>query len=248
MKKLLFTLIILMLSVNFINAQEITVVTEEFPPFNYLENEEITGISTEVVRATLTKAGLQANIRLYPWARAYRMVSEQENVLIYTLARTPEREELFKWIGPIAPPIRAALFKLATRTDIVITSLEDAKQYNIGVVRDDGGHQILLQYGFENERNLFPVAQGEQNIRKLLAGRIDLLFSENMFVTMKMKALDLPLSQIEEALLAMEIPNYMAFSKQTSDAMVERVRAAFDQIQAEGTVDTIAEKYLKVYQ
>ena len=244
MKILCVTLSIVMFVGYVVNAQEITVVTEEFPPFNYLENEEITGISTEVVRATLTKAGIQAEVRMYPWARAYWMASEQPNVLIYTLARTPDREDLFTWIGPIVPPIKAALFKLTTRTDIVMTSLEDAKQYRIGVIRDDGGHQMLLQYGFENEKNVFPVAQGEQNLKKLLAGRIDLFFSENLFVTMKMKTLGLPLDQVEEAFLVMEIENYMAFSKQTADTVVERVGTAFEQIRAEGTVTTIVEKYL----
>jgi polar amino acid transport system substrate-binding protein len=245
MKQMICALLILGLITGVVGAQEITVVTEEFPPFSYTENGEITGASTEIVRATLAKAGIQANIRVYPWARAYWMASEQKNVLIYTLARTPEREELFKWIGPIVPPIRAALFKLKKRTDIVLTSLDDAKQYDIGVVKNDGGHQILLQYGFEDKKNLFPVTKGEQNIQKLLAERIDLFFSDSLFVMMKTKELGLPVEQIEEVFLAMEVENYMAFSEQTSDELVERVRTAFEQLKADGTVEAIIDTYFK---
>lgn len=244
MKPSIIMLLIVGLVVGVVGAQEITVVTEEFPPFNYMEDGEITGASTEIVRATLAKAGIQADIRIYPWARAYWMATEQPNVLIYTLARSPEREELFKWIGPIVPPIRAALFKLKERTDIVLTSLDDARQYQIGVVQNDGGHQILLQYGFEDEKNLFTVTKGDQNIRKLLAGRIDLMFSDSLFVTMKAKELGLPVEQIEEAFLAMEVENYMAFSRQTPDDVVERVRTAFEQLKADGAVEAIITKYM----
>ena len=248
MKQTLFVIILVMLGCMSVYAQEIMVATEEFPPFNYLENNEVKGISTEVVKATLAKAGIQAEIKIYPWARLYRMVTEEANVLAFSMARMPDREAQFHWIGPIAPPIRAALFKLKTRTDITINSLEDAKRYEIGVVRDDGGHRILLAQGFEQDKNLFPVPQGEQNIRKLLAGRLDLIFSDNMFVLTKTKALGLPFDQLEEAFVFMEIDNYMVLSKQTPETLVERVRQAFEHVKAEGTVEAIAQKYLRALQ
>lgn len=248
MKQIFFVIMVLIMSCTSAYAQELRVATEEFPPFNYLENNEVKGISTEVVKAVLAKVGIQAEIKIYPWARLYRMATEEANVLAFSMGRMPDREAHFHWIGPIAPPIRAALFKLKTRTDMTINSLEDAKRYEIGVVRDDGGHRILLAQGFEQEKNLFPVTQGEQNIHKLLAGRIDLFFSDNMFVLTKTKALGLPLDRLEEAFVFMEIENYMVLSKQTPASLVERLRQAFEQMKAKGTIEAIAQKYLQALQ
>ncbi len=38
-------------------AQKLTIYTEEFPPYNFTEGNEIVGVSTEVVEAVMNKAG-----------------------------------------------------------------------------------------------------------------------------------------------------------------------------------------------
>ncbi len=40
-------------------------------------------------------------IELYPWARVYKTALKQENTLILPLARTQNRENLFKWARPV---------------------------------------------------------------------------------------------------------------------------------------------------
>lgn len=47
-----------------------------------------------------------------------------------------------------------------------------------------------------NEEQICPVAQLEQNLKKLFSGRIDWLFYNNMSVIAKAKELELPVSQI----------------------------------------------------
>jgi polar amino acid transport system substrate-binding protein len=248
MKHLFWILVLFVGMSNLGLAQEITVVTEEFPPFNYMDNGKLVGISTEVVQATLARAGITAEIKVYPWARCYRMVSEQANVLAFSMGRTPDRENLFVWIGPIAPAIKTALFKLKQRSDIVITSLEDAKKYKIGLIRDNAWHTTLRQQGFEDDKNIFPVTQREQNLQKLFAGRIDLLLDNNLNARSKTKALGLPVDQIEEAFVLRELETYMALNKQTAETLVTRIRTAFEQLQAEGVIEGIAKKYLNLLQ
>ncbi|MFC6476827.1 hypothetical protein ACFQDN_09900 [Pseudomonas asuensis] len=83
-------------------AEPIQVVTEE-SQFITLRNGRIGGAATEVVELTLNRAGqTDYKINLYPWARAYDIATNQPNVLIYLVARTPEREALFKWVGRVA--------------------------------------------------------------------------------------------------------------------------------------------------
>ncbi len=245
---LTFTMLILSLA-TISAAQEITAVTEQWPPYNYKENNEIKGISTEIVQAALSKAGIKAKIHVYTWARSYKMASEQENVLIYTILRNEKREKLFKWIGPIVPLAKMCLFRPSERTDIVVNSLEDAKKYRIGVAYNTSTHQLLLDKGFEKGKNLFPVPKQEQNIAKLLKGRLDLITDREITLAMGMKSLGKPFSKVEKVFILSEWDQgfYMAFSTKTSDKIVEQVKTAFDQVKAQGIPETVMEKYLNIY-
>lgn len=92
--------IVLLVSAN-IEAVELNVLTENFVPFNYMENNEITGFTAEIVDILLEKTGIQpwrGKILLWPWKRAYQTALEEDNVLLFTTTRTPERETLFKWV------------------------------------------------------------------------------------------------------------------------------------------------------
>jgi polar amino acid transport system substrate-binding protein len=205
----------------------------------------VKGIATEIVQATLAQANLAATIHVYPWARAYNIALKQENVLIYSIRRSPEREALFKWIGPIFYQ-NIYLVKLKDRTDLVLTSLEDAKRYRLGVMNQDTTHQFLLSQGFEEGVNLDVTPSETLNIKKLFAGRIDLLVQNDISLAIRMQELELPLNQVAKALPLFDKDQglFMAFSKQTSDELVNRVRKAFEQIQAEGIIDAILAKHL----
>jgi len=225
-------------------AHEILVVTHEIPPATFLKDGKPTGFATEIVNAVLTKAGLSSEIKAYPWARAYHMAINLDNVLLYPVARTPKRESSFIWIGTVAPPMRTGLFWRTTRQDLSLTSLEGAKTYRVGVRRNSNFHEFLLKQGFIDEKNVFPVTTTEQNIQKLLKGRIDVILDVDILITTIMKSLKVPLDQIEPALILSEVEGYMVFSQNTADSTVLKVEAAYKEVHADGTIDEILEKYL----
>ena len=129
-------------------AQEpLRVVTELSPPHQTLVNGEVSGISTELVRAVLAEAGVSAQIELYPWARAFRIARSRPNILIYNVARNAEREQQFRWIGTVAA-YQLGFVSLSHRSDIKISSVADAKQYTVAVQRDDLSANFLINNGF----------------------------------------------------------------------------------------------------
>jgi polar amino acid transport system substrate-binding protein len=85
-------------------AETLKVLTEEFPPYNYTENGRITGFSTAVVQAVLKEAQLQGDFQSLPWARAYETAQTSDSVLIYSIARNPQREKLFSGSGSSRQP------------------------------------------------------------------------------------------------------------------------------------------------
>ena len=81
---------------------QIVFYTENYPPGNYIDNGELTGLTVE----TLNKIWLNNEmdkpiVNVYPWARAYHTVLVTEDTALFTIARTRAREKLFKWVGPL---------------------------------------------------------------------------------------------------------------------------------------------------
>ncbi|MBD1589457.1 transporter substrate-binding domain-containing protein [Pseudomonas typographi] len=228
-------------------AAPLQVVTEELPPYNMTANGQVTGMSTEVVQAVLARLGLQVPIQVMPWARAYDVAQHQSDVLIYSIARTPQREKLFQWVGSIAPS-RWYLYSASSRP-IELNDLNDAKRYQVATVNQDAGEQYLVAHGFALGQALQSSTRYELDYQKLKRGHVDLWISNELNANYIVRELgDDPAKEITPALALPELGGkdglYMAFSPQTSAEWVERFRKALRQVREDGTYDAIARKWL----
>ncbi len=219
------------------SAQTIQAVTET-TPYTYLQDGRVVGSATEVVEKTLLAAGQwNHQVKLYPWARAYDMALNSPNVLIFLIARTAAREPQFKWVGEIMK-IQYHLYRLRSRDDINVTKLMDAKNYTIGVMRDDVRQQYLQSKGFTR---LTVSAQWIDNFNKLINRQVDLLpLTEDDANSLCEKAL-FNCAALEQVLTLDEASTglYMAYSPSTSDELVSKTRAAFSKLKEEGAVRRI---------
>lgn len=240
MKKILITLL-LALPTNISHGQDISIVTEDFPPYNYMLNGKVTGLSTEVVQAVIKQANLKGVIKLYPWARSYRMAIYKKNHLIYSIARIPEREHLFHWVGVISP-YRTSFFKLKERSDIKVSSLDQAKIYRIGSSTSDVNTIYLEKNGF---KNLQKVTDDVQNIKKLKLGRVDMIvYEENSFIY-QVKKLGLKPSLFEQIYRLEELTDnlYMALSKTSDLTLLSKLKADLEAIKQSGIYKNIHQAY-----
>jgi len=227
----------LALTCGLASAQPLQVVTET-TPYTYQSGERVLGTATEVVERTLQGAGLTPyQIRVYPWARAYDLALKEPGVLIFLIARTPARESQFKWAGEIMK-IQYHLYRLRERTDVKVTTLADAKNYSIGVMRDDVRQQYLKSKGFQR---LVVSAQSIDNFNKLIAHQVDLvpLVEDDSAILCAQAHFDC--TGIERVLTLDEASTglYMAYSNATNDVVVQKTRGAFNKLKADGTVRKI---------
>lgn len=221
-------------------AQTIRAVTET-TPYTFLKGDRVEGSATEVVQKTLQSAGLNdVQIKLYPWARSYNMAQKEPNVLIFLIARTPARELQFKWAGEIMK-IQYHLYRLRERTEIAVKSLSDARNYTIGVMRDDVRQQYLQSKGFQR---LALSAQSIENFNRLINRQVDLVpLTEDDAMSLCMQAA-FDCAHLEKVLTLDEASTglYMAYSLSTDDSIVTKTRTAFDKLKSDGTVRRIMEK------
>jgi polar amino acid transport system substrate-binding protein len=227
-------------------AQTLKVLTEEFPPYNYTDNGKITGFCTEVVRAVLRETRLQGEFQSLPWARAYETAQSTDSVLIYSIARNPQREKLFKWVGVIAPT-QYYLFSLPQRK-LKFERLEQAKAFQVATVNEDVGEQFLVTNGFVKGQNLQSSVKYELNYEKLKRGRVDLwIMPELVAVHLARQAGDAPAQTLARSFAITELGSdgyYMAFGAATPDALVERLAKGLATIKSNGTYDALKKKWL----
>jgi polar amino acid transport system substrate-binding protein len=211
------------------NAQTLKVVTTEFPPFQVVDGEEVSGLTTEVVRAVAEQAGFKSEIRSYPWPRAFKIAQNEANVLIYSIVRNPDREKKFKWIGVVAP-YEVYLWKLAERTDIKVNSLEDAKKYSISGVHSDIKAQYLVKKGFEVGKNLNLINHDEANLRMLYSKRIDLVPADKIGFYYRTEKAGYERSKFTRLLKLDGVSDqlYLAASLTTSDLVVAKLKKALE--------------------
>lgn len=248
-RAILIMVAVLLLSVQS-HAESLEVVTEEWPPYTYTENGRVVGVVSEIVRATLDRAGMDYSIKIYPWARSYDEAMNGKNVLIYSIFKLPNREYLFKWVKLDGLAVNMHLFRPKFRPEIKVPTIADARQYRVGVTRETSTHHFLLSKGFVEGENLFPVNSEEQNILKSNPAnqRIDLTTGDTLSMAHWLKVSGFVSDYwVQQALLFKE-DIYIAFGLKTSDAVVEKVRTAFLELKAEGQIEAIREKYSKLFQ
>lgn len=219
----------------------ITIVTEDFPPYNYWHDNRAKGLSTEVVKAVLEETGIESEIEFYPWARSYLMTQNGRNTLIYSIARIEEREDLFHWVGTIAP-YRTSLYKLKTNDAVTVRELDQAKNYYVGVSVEDVIFTYLKSKGFSK---LEVAGRDVFNLRKLMLGRLDLVaYDEASFQHMLVNE-EMDPSRFERVFRLEDLSGelYMAFGRDTDPALVTAFREGLQAVKDKGIYDEILTNY-----
>ncbi len=240
MKKLsILAATVFMFSVQPLLSAELTILTENLPPLNYLEDGVLVGPSVDIVKEILKRVESREQIKVYPWARAYKMALEDENVVLFGMTHTKVREDIFKWVGPLATKRDILVAKKSS--GIKINNLEDAKKVKrIGTLRDDTRERLLKSHGFTN---LEPVSDEQKNAQKLVLGRIDLWTYKKPGLRTVCELAGVDYNEIEEVYHLREIELMIAFSKKTSDSIVQKWRDAFNEMLADGTIMQIRKKW-----
>ncbi len=221
---------------------DLHIMAENYPPYSYPVNGQAEGFAAEIVQQIMDEVGLERKtIHFYPWARAYQKVKSESGYALFPMAWTKERDEHFKFVGPIFND--NVYFYRRTGTPITIRSIEDAKEvHGIGVTRDDLYHQLLVQMGFNN---LDISSSQEYDFRKLREGRVDLVpMGEKTQHYFMSKSEGLDGSMFEK--VGPSIYNsqtYIAFSEDTPDKVIREWQNALDAMMKSGVYQTILERY-----
>jgi polar amino acid transport system substrate-binding protein len=223
---------------------DLVLLTENFPPYNMAKNgknfaqdENINGIATDIVREIFKRADITYSLTLrFPWERIYKLTLEKPGYGVFVMARLPDREKLFKWVGPIGPDDWIMLAKADSK--ITLETLNDARKYKIGAYKGDAIAETLAKQGL----NPIVVLRDQDNAKKLVNGQIDLWATGDP--AGRYLARQEGVSGLKTVLRFNSAELYLALNKDVPDETVAKLQAALDQMRKEGRVDEIMAQYL----
>jgi polar amino acid transport system substrate-binding protein len=215
-------------------AAPLVITTEHSPPASMMVDGTMAGHETDKIREMMARTGTSYRIEQLPWKRAYTMALAPSHTCVYPAARTPEREKLFKWVGPTDE----AEWVLWGRADhaFPLNSLEDARQLRIGTYLGDVRDDYLRSRGFRVEA----VPNDLLNPQKLMLNRFDLWA---LGVSTAPRQKQEWSGQIVPLLVFNRIKIHLACNPAVPDELIRRLNAALDDMRRDGTVARLDRKY-----
>lgn len=225
---------------NLAPAQPLTIYTEISPPDQFLGPDgKLTGFAVELVQEIQKRTKGTEAIQVVPWVRGYKEAQSKPNVVLFTMARTAERNALFSWVGPINEDVY--YFFVRADSNLVIKSLEDARKLHmIGVYKEDVRDQYLTRAGFPN---LDRSVDEEVMVKKLMAGRIDALASTLEGFGQIARSAGFKREDFRETIPFLKVQTYIAFSKGTPEAAVKSWHLALETMKKDGSFAQLFKKY-----
>ena len=126
------------------------------------------------------------------------------------------------------------------RFDIKISSLDDASKYEVGVQRGGVTENFLDSEGFPNVEG---INKPEQNLAKLMKGRIQLWYDSNATMAIACKKLNMKTSKLKELFVVKTSLLYIAFNKSVSNKVISKWQKTYDKLHKNGQVKKIFRKY-----
>ncbi|MEN7431851.1 transporter substrate-binding domain-containing protein [Chromobacterium sp. TRC.1.1.SA] len=219
--------------------------TDEWLPYETVNEPQAPGFSVEVIRRVFETLGQSVEIHQYPWARAQSMVYAGQNDGLFSAFRNAERaahcyypDEPLAWDRWVLFVRRDNLNRLAFH------SLADLKGRMVGVVR---GAAVSPEFwaAVRRDNDYEESVDDDANFRKLLAGRVDYVVAsqtngarERFRIPSGEQIAALPGAVLKEDAL------YLIFSKKTvSPKTVAAFSKALRQFKQTGEYRSISQRY-----
>lgn len=233
-------------------AKTLQMRTLENPPLEYTDKQgHVVGIAADLVREAVKRTGETVDIRIYPWKRVIREVSEGHADAAFNTGLNAERQ---RWgIYPVTELVDET-YVLFARTRLSLDPSLDGVAglrlgSQLGYFYGDAFQPHLQDHTF---RSVDTVSTISHNLRKLVAGRIDLFigdlvptmyYVQTLGLSDQVHAVTTPGS--DDPLVVSVSPTYVTFSRSRVDPeYVRRFSAALKSMKEDHTYDAIVERYV----
>ena len=204
---------------------------QNYPPFTYVnEKSENTGLAADIVSVLFKRLHAKKtidNVDIVTFARGIADIKAEKDNAFFTVVRLPEREALFKWVGPIGMNRPVIIAK--KNRNIKINAPADLKKYTIGVKRNASIESLLRDLGVDDS-SLQPVGAEEESMKKFFLDRTDLVAINDLPAYFLMDKLKMNRNDYEVVYHLKENDLAIAFSNNVSDDFIKEMQKQLDEM------------------
>jgi polar amino acid transport system substrate-binding protein len=224
-------------------------LTENYPPFNYEEEGMVYGVSADILHGLFAKMNVNASdvsLEIDEWEKVYQKTLSESNSMLFSVVRIPEREHLFKWVGPIAP--QKDVIIALTSQQIAINNPADLATHTIGVIAGYSNIAQLTNLGVPQSM-LIAVHSIETLYNGLTSGLFDCIAYSEIGHNLVVGSLGYEQEDFDIAYAIQVTQLYFALNINTSDELIEYMQSVLDNFKMDKTVDgsSVYEKILNKY-
>jgi len=215
-------------------------MTEEYPPVSFMRDGKPSGFVSDMVREIAARQGIPDNIRLTSWKNAYDMALLHPNVVLFSAERTPERENLFQWVGPVGK--NSAILYAKKGSGIRVNNLKEARKIaSIATTTDWFTEQYLKREGFNNLRSS---PDPRSNVRQLMNGEVQLSIFTDITMPEIVRDAGYSMHDLAPVLTVGQTYFYIAMSRDMPADAVHAWQSTLDGLKKDGTFEKIYRSYL----
>ena len=213
-----------------------------FPPYEFIEGNEIVGIDAEIAGAIADKLGLKLQIEDMEFDAIIESVkSGKADIGLAGMTVTPDRAEEVNFTATYATGVQVVI----VTEDSAITSVDDlfaeGASHVIGVQRNTTG-DLYSTWDLEDAglATIERYSKGADAVQALITGKVDCVVIDNEPAKAFVEA--------NEGLVILDtqyaVEDYAAAMSKDNEALYQAVNAALEELIADGTVASIIEKYI----
>ena len=224
-------------------AETLTMATNaSFPPYEYVEGDQVVGIDPEIAAAVCEKMGYELEIVDTEFDSLISGVaSGKYDFVMAGMTVTDERKQMVSFSNTYATGVQVIIVK----EDSPITSADDLKaegaNYTVGTQNATTGY-IYAMSDIEDagKGTVAAFPNGNEAVMALANGKIDCVIIDNEPAKAYVAA--------NEGLKILDstyvVEDYAACFAKDNTELVEKFNAALEELTADGTIPAIIEKYL----
>ncbi|MFH1805712.1 MAG: ABC transporter substrate-binding protein [Pseudomonadota bacterium] len=192
-----------------------------------------------LARTVFDQAGLPHIEEKNPWKRAYQATLSGPRQVIYPTTRTPDREDLFAWVGPVSRTVWS-LYGLSDGPWRDMPFENVLSQARIGVAMGAAREDYLQQRGVTN---LVSVPRQELLVPMLMAQRLDLVALGISHLRADLATHNIPANRISSMAVYRICYLYLALSRDTPSDHLDALQKSLNRIKESGEFAKIRQKF-----
>jgi polar amino acid transport system substrate-binding protein len=211
---------------------------DNFPPYNFVDDNKVVGLDAEIVAAMVKQAGAEVDFEPQPWSRVQDLLERGEVDAAFQFVGRPDRFEKYFMIGPHR--MGQTVFAARSGRDIPVRDVNALRGYRIGAIRG-------YTYGpaFDDATYLTKDTTAGDNlqlVRMLAAGRVDLIIGDREALShfARRAGLHAQLQMLQPVLS--EVPRYIAVPR-SKPAIAARLDKALADLRGNGGMAAILKRW-----